>query len=280
MKTTCSMLNRRAFLRLTLTTGGAAAIMLTGCRPAPSEPQSIGESNEAVDANYYISRKAALLKELNDNFPYFAGVLGKEYDAVAVEAIRREGQQAFEALIPQLPYIGGDMNMLTINLIQSAWCLAMYQALQPRGKTVEDVGRIIYQAVEAMMNAYPRGFSRLGGIIQMSSLSLEDLKISAELSHKRLYEGDWVFDVVEGDGETFDWGIDYSECGICKFFQTQEAPELTPYLCLLDFPMSEATDSGLIRTETLANGNQQCNFRYKWGRPTEPLLPPGFLEES
>ena len=276
MRTTCSMLNRRAFLQLALSTGGATAVLLAGCQ---SEPETTDESNEAIATNYYIARKTALLKELDDNFPYFAGVLGKEYDAVEIEAIRYEGQQAFEALIPQLPYIGGDMNMLTTNLIQSAWCLALYQALQPRDKTAEDVGRIIYQAVEAMMNAYPRGFSRLGGIIQMSSLSLEDLKVSAEVSHQRLYPGDWVFDVVEGKGETFDWGIDYSECGICKFFQTQGAPELTPYLCLLDFPMSEATDSGLTRTETLANGDQRCNFRYKWGRTTEPLLPSGFAEE-
>jgi hypothetical protein len=275
MKTICSTINRRAFLRLTAATAGGAAFWLAGCQPTEPEPSG----GQITGNDYYASRKELMLKELDDNLPYFAGVLSKEYAATEVEAIQREGRQAFESLIPRLPYIGGDANMLTTNLLQSAWCLAFYQVLQPRGKTTEDVGRIIYRSVEAMMDAYPRGFARLGGVLQNSSLALGSLREEAEISQQRRYPDDWVFAMVEGDGTTFDWGVDYTECGICKFFQAQGAPEFTPYLCLLDFPMSQAMGAGLVRTETLANGNKHCNFRYKLGGPTQPLLPPGFLDE-
>jgi hypothetical protein len=81
--------------------------------------------------------------------------------------------------------------------------------------------------------------------------------------------------LVEGNGQDFDWGVDYTECGICKFYQAQGAYELVPYLCALDFPSSEAADAGLVRTTTLGTGGLRCDFRYKYGRATLPVFPPG-----
>ena len=37
----------------------------------------------------------------------------------------------------------------------------------------------------------------------------------SEDSHKRLYENDWVVDILPGNGE-YDLGYDYHECGACK----------------------------------------------------------------
>ena len=53
---------------------------LVGCLPAESE-QPVDE------ANYYIARKDVLLKDLDDNFPYFEKVLTGEYDAAEIEVI-------------------------------------------------------------------------------------------------------------------------------------------------------------------------------------------------
>ena len=50
---------------------------------------------------------------------------------------------------------------------------------------------------------------------------------------------------VEGDGDDFDWGMDYTECGIVKFLRAQGAGDLAPYFCLADFPMSDAFGLGL-----------------------------------
>ena len=87
---------------------------------------------------------------------------------------------------------------------------------------------------------------------------------------------DFVFTFVEGDGRELDYGTDIIECGIIKFFRTQNAEELVPYICVLDFPMSRAFNRGLIRTMTLAEGADKCNFRYKKDRKTQEILPPGF----
>ena len=58
-------------------------------------------------------------------------------DVVADETLER-----FAALLPQIPYIGGDENRLTEDLYLSAAMLAFYQALKVHGKSVEDVARL------------------------------------------------------------------------------------------------------------------------------------------
>jgi hypothetical protein len=94
------------------------------------------------------------------------------------------------------------------------------------------------------------------------------LKSQATESQKRLYPDDWVWRFVEGNGREFDYGIDVTECGAFKFFHTQGADELLPYMCRLDFAISEAMGMGLARTMTLAEGGEKCDYRFKRGRKT------------
>ena len=51
--------------------------------------------------------------------------------------------QRFEALLPEVPYIGGDENRYTRNLCLTAAMLALYRSLQSRGATVEEAARVI-----------------------------------------------------------------------------------------------------------------------------------------
>ena len=51
-------------------------------------------------------------------------------------AILKQAREQFEALIPQIPYIGGDENHLTASLIGSARCLALYKAMKAGCKTM------------------------------------------------------------------------------------------------------------------------------------------------
>ena len=92
------------------------------------------------------------------------------------------------------------------------------------------------------------------------------MRKAASKSQERAHPADWVFSFVEGDGEEFDWGIDFTECRIVKFFRAQGAGELAPYLCLGDFPISDAFGTGLIRNTTIAEGGDRCDFRFKRGR--------------
>lgn len=80
-------------------------------------------------------------------------------------------------------------------------------------------------------------------------------------SYKRKYENDWVVDILEGC-EEYDLGYDYRECGVCKLCRDEGCPELAKYLCQLDFVMADIMGMVLIRTQTIAEGAEFCDFRY------------------
>jgi hypothetical protein len=45
--------------------------------------------------------------------------------------------------------------------------------------------------------------------------------------------------------------------------------EFAPYICMSDIALSDAMGWGLIRTQTLADGCDNCNFRFKEGTATQ-----------
>ena len=73
---------------------------------------------------------------------------------------------------------------------------------------------------------------------------------------------------VAGDGSEFDWGVDYLECGNYSFLKAQGAEEFAPYVCMSDIALGDALGWGLIRTQTIADGCEFCDFRFKKGGQT------------
>jgi hypothetical protein len=206
--------------------------------------------------------------------------MAARYEADFVATITRESLAEFEKLLPQLPYIGGDQNPLTGNLVFSASALAFYRVMKRRGRTIEEVAELLYRIMEAWIRRYPRFIRRLMGIYYLSKLNQRLSRRRVPLSQERRYVGDWVFEHVEGDGEPFEWGRDYVECGIVKFLHSQGADELTPYLCLTDYALFGALGIRLERTMTLAEGHEKCDFRFKKGESPSGWPPPWLNEQE
>jgi hypothetical protein len=216
--------------------------------------------------DYYTSRKRRLMW----GFDWAAGRIRpvgmRRYGAQAADALSTVARREYEALIPQLPYIGGRRNPDTRLIIAAAMFLALYRALKRHGEPVEEIGEFVHQAVETFFGMVPRFPLRLYGRLNFTLRTLRRAQRMALESQKREYPGAWVYSVIEGDGGTFDWGIDQLECGICKFYAAQDADEFTRYVCALDFVASDYFGWGLVRTTTLAEGGRRCDFRFRRGR--------------
>jgi len=192
--------------------------------------------------------------------------------------MHREISDEYEQLIPDLPYIGRG-NIFTENLVQSAWALVLYRVIRRHGGSLEEAGEVIHRAMEAKVNRTPAFLRRLKGKFRLSRWAVRMMQNAARRSQKREYPGDWVLEVVEGDSETFDVGMDVTECGIVKFLHAQGADELAPYLCNLDYLVYQATGVKLCRTMTLSWGCEKCDFRMVGdGEPIE-TWPPRFVEK-
>jgi GGDEF domain-containing protein len=79
---------------------------------------------------WYLQHKPRIMRDVRLAIPHFRKLVVKTYGKDAGEAVAKETMQRFEALLPDIPYVGGDENRLTTNLYMTGAMLAMYQALQ------------------------------------------------------------------------------------------------------------------------------------------------------
>jgi hypothetical protein len=227
--------------------------------------------------DYYTSQRERLLRSFDRVSKRLNEVLAQNLDLPTPRGIIENTRTGFERLLPEIPYIGGKANGLTQDLIDCAMLLAFYRVLEEEGFHIEEIGRVVIAAEQERVHAYPRFFLRLLGRLIHSPIGKSHMKKTAEKSQRRRYPGDWVSVYLEGDGEAFDFGLDYMECGLCKFFHQQGADELTPYLCQFDFVQQRAMNTGFTRTMTLAEGGDRCDFRWMRGRETKSGWPPPWL---
>jgi hypothetical protein len=222
-------------------------------------------SEEQRTSEYYIRNTAKLLNEHSRLASAGREIAVARYGEAFADTLVRESLAGFEELIPELPYIGGEQNALTDNLVFSASALAFHWVMKRHSRTVQETGEVLYRTVEAWVGRYPRWLRRAMGWYYMSRFNQRRSRQKAAVSQERRYPGDWVREHVEGDGDTFDWGMDYTECGIVKFLHGHGADELAPYLCLTDYALYGALGIELERTMTLAEGCEKCDFRFKKG---------------
>jgi len=163
---------------------------------------------EQVSREYYMSRKSEILALFDDHAQAWKPFLANRYGDDFANIILIEAREQHEALISAIPYIGGHENPMTRHLVRSTTSLALYKAMKAQGKTAEEAGKIIYDAVVERASHLP--------VSTAKALSPEDIvskREQARKSQERLYPGDWVWEFVEGAGVEFDYGYDFLECG-------------------------------------------------------------------
>jgi hypothetical protein len=222
----------------------------------------------------YLTRKPRLLKDFDRSITRVKPFLVACYGAEEASILLSDSHQEYEELIPQIPYIGESNPMLNLFLLPASRYLAIYRTYQAHGKTLEAAGRLVYYMGEAEIQALPRLVLRGIEILWFSGWFRDRLQKRAELSQRRRYPGDYVIEYLDGNGQDFDYGIDYLQCASCNFFGAQGAGELLPYICAIDKAASKMCGWGLSRTTTLAQGGERCDFRFKRGRGTYVDLPP------
>ncbi len=225
--------------------------------------------------NYYIARKPEILMQFDTHADSWRPFLANRYGDEFADAVLRKTRQQYEALIPHIPYIGGDENPMTRHLVRSTTSLVLYKVMDAWEKTAEEVGKIVYDAVEVSVRQMPS----LPGP-DLSAAYMAEEKERARKSQERRYSGDWVWEFVEGNGVEFDYGRDFLECGTQKLYHAHDADEFLPFYCYLDFVTHRTTGWGFARTKTLAEGDERCDFRWKKGGETKKGWPPPFLKRG
>jgi hypothetical protein len=168
-------INRREFLELSAKTTAVVVIASTvpasisrGHESSPDRASDVpgekrGRSVERQQGNnYYLSKRSELLKGQDKGSKSLKKILASHFDDDHTRAILMEAHREFESIIPEIPYIGGDENLNTKNLIMASSLMATYRVLKAHGKSVEEIGKIFYEMCEDLVD-YPTVILRLMG---------------------------------------------------------------------------------------------------------------------
>ena len=178
-----------------------------------------------------------------------------------------------------------ELNPLTTNLVACSWFLALYRVLQPRGLSDDEIGDLVYRVAEEWVTSSPRWIGRVQVLLIKTPLLRMIFGRISRQSQQRKYPGDFVVHFVPGDGRNFDFGLDFTGCAIHQFFQAEQAGHFAKYMCRIDYLTTGYKGIELIRTGTIANGADKCDFRYRMaGSPKQqPAATPqarGLWDES
>jgi hypothetical protein len=229
------------------------------------------DESEAI--SYYLSRKSDILDLYEVHSEAWRPFLAERYGSDFAEKVIQEAREILKDLSPELPCIGGDENRMTYHIIRCSTSLAFYKAMKARGKSAEETGKVIYEAVVESVR-------HMAATPPPTEEFLAQKREQDRVSQERRYPGDWVWKFVEGDGEDFEYGPDFYECGTQKLYHAQGADEFLPFFCYLDFVTYRTPGWSFSRTMTLAEGHEKCDFRFRKGGETKKGWPPPFLEEE
>jgi hypothetical protein len=218
--------------------------------------------------SYYTARKSKLLKDFDRTAALVQGHLVQCYGKEFTESLHREARREYESLIPEVPFIRGiRARALNSFLLITAQEVAVYKAMKKHGKGPGEAWEICHEAIKERMKAFSKIKRRLLKRLMHSRFLMRRVRKRAE-RQEHLKFGDFEVRYVLGDGTDYDWGVDYLGCGNYNFAKSQGAEDFAPYVCMSDIALGDALEWGLIRTQTLADGCESCDFRFKKGSST------------
>jgi hypothetical protein len=218
---------------------------------------------------YNTSRQEKLLRDFDITSTLMRPSLLARYGEEFANTLQQEVRQEYEELIPEIPRIRGPRaRALNTFLLISAQELAVYRAVKKHGKSPGEAWELCHQALRFRLATFPRWKRRLMRRFMFSGMVRRIVARRVRKKQKHRF-GDFEIEYVMGDGDDFDFGVNYLECGNYKFVAEHGGEEFAPYVCMSDIALSEAMGWGLTRTQTLADGCSHCNFRFTKGAATQ-----------
>ena len=210
--------------------------------------------------NYYVHKKTRLLKNFDKTANLIRGYVVLRYGKELADSLFRKTRQNYEQLIPHMPHVDS-FPALNSFLKIATLELAVFRALKEHGKSASEAWEICHEALKARTEAMPKLLKKLIGWYLFTGFVKNRAR---KISGRDL--GGFTIEYVEEEGA---WGVNYRRCAIYDFLKEQNAEDFSPYVCLSDMALSDAMGWGLKRTETLADGCDKCNFRFRKGAKTE-----------
>jgi len=218
-----------------------------------------------LSTGFYIPQKEKLLRSYSETANLVRDFVESIYGAEFADTVYQDALEEYEKLIPDIPHLEGRLTgQLNSFLMITAQEVAAWKAMKKHGRTPAETWDICHEAITRRMKTFSKTKRWLLNKLMYSRVMLSRIKKRAE-TNTHLKSGDFEVAYVIGDGIEFDYEVDYVACGNYKFVQDQGVAEFAPYVCMSDIALGTALGWGLTRTQTLADGCDLCDFRFKKG---------------
>ena len=184
-----------------------------------------------------------------------------------IAQVRRQVMDEFEVVLTQMPYVGGAASRMTDFFMRLIGFIAISRVLRRHGVSPSLIVDIERETYRAQLLIEPAADRLAEGRQFMSPENRRRLREqaahSASEAHQREFPDDFVYEFVEpGPGDRFEFGINYTSCGFCKFAARHGDQAILPNICWLDVDAYAVRGIHLERTQTLAGGARHCDFRF------------------
>ncbi|MGB9979757.1 hypothetical protein [Methanobacterium sp.] len=105
--------------------------------------------------DYYKSKKSHFFVQFNDFCERISALIEEKYGEEFKKDIMPEIKEEYEFIYGEMPYIGGDENNLTSDLVSAAENLAFYKVLKRHDKPLNEIGELAYNAQKKTFEDHP-----------------------------------------------------------------------------------------------------------------------------
>lgn len=151
--------------------------------------------------------------------------------------------------------------MVNILMRQMEWNCALYRALKDHGLSHDEAGALVETVGLDVYRPLPAAWFQLSRL--RSAKHDTRVKWLFGLMTRYFFAPPFIHrHLPPKPGEVV--AFDVTLCPLADYFKDQGVPELTPYAaCRLDLAAAHAYGVDLVRTQTIAEGAEHCDFRWK-----------------
>jgi len=163
----------------------------------------------------------------------------------------------FVNLLPEVPYVG-EIDIMKRQMLLTVIFVGFYKVLKEEER-IGDIWILCNDFNKETLVSMPAFARKLLKKSTFSKKMKNQFRILAESHQKKNLADQWDF--IEGDGKTFDYGMNIRKCGKVIFMKNLGIEEFAPYVCLIDKNFANCCNYGLVRTQVIAEGAEYCDFR-------------------
>src|ERR1700704_3485676 len=164
---------------------------------------------------FYESHHGAMEAAMRHRLDLAEATLRERAGLSNINGIRQEVMDEFEIVLTQLPYVGGAASRMSDFFMRLIGFVAISRVLRRHGVPLSVIGDIERETYKAQLLTMPLAERLAAGRQFMSSENQALLREQAIKSLQKEFPEDFVYDFVEpGPGDNFEFGIDYTACGI------------------------------------------------------------------